>query len=106
MRTFALKTLTAGILAMAAIPATAAQIVETFTIPVSGEPDQHFLSTPFDLFDRSLGTLLGVSESVSGSLTWDPGDGGEQLFLRWRKRARASFSLVRTRAVLKSLTSA
>jgi hypothetical protein len=91
MRTFALKTLTAGILAMAAIPATAAQIVETFTIPVSGEPDQHFLSTPFDLFDPSLGTLLGVSESVSGSLTWDPGDGGEQLLLALAKTGASQF---------------
>jgi hypothetical protein len=65
-----------------------------------GEADQHFLSTPVDLFDPSMGTLLGVSESVSGSLTWDPSEPGEQLFLVLAKRARAGLSLVRTVAVL------
>jgi hypothetical protein len=90
MRTFAL-TLAAGILATAAVPASAAQIVETFTISVSGDADQHFLSTPFDLFDASMGTLTSVSESVSGSLTWDPGDPGEQLLLALAKTGASQF---------------
>jgi hypothetical protein len=79
MRAFAFMTLTAGILATA--PASAAQIVENFTISVSGDADQHFFSTPFDLFDPSLGTLLSVAESVTGSPTWNPADSGDQLLL-------------------------
>ena len=55
MRTFAFISLTAGILPIAPIPASAAQIVESFTISASGDADQHFLSTPFDLFDPSTG---------------------------------------------------
>ena len=107
MRTLAFIALTAGVLATASAPASAAQIVKTFTISVSGDADQHFLSSPFDLFDPSLGTLTGVSESVSGSLTWDFGDTGQtHLALCWRRRARASFSSAQAREVLKALTSA
>ena len=96
MRAFAFITLTAGLLATASAPASAAQIVENFTISVSGDADQLFLSTPFDLFDPSLGTLTGVSESVSGSLTWSPGDSDQELLLALAKQARASFSSVRS----------
>jgi hypothetical protein len=49
-RTLAFIALTAGVLATVSAPASAAQFVENFTISVSGDADQHFLSTPFDLF--------------------------------------------------------
>jgi hypothetical protein len=48
MRAFALITLTAVILATAPVAASAAQIVEIFTISVLGDADQHFLTTPLD----------------------------------------------------------
>ena len=91
MRTLAFATLTAGILATVSAPASAAQLVENFTISVSGDADQHFLSSPFDLFDPSLGTLTGVSESVSGSLTWDFGDTGQTLLLVLAKTGASQF---------------
>jgi hypothetical protein len=81
MRTLAFITLTAGLLATVSAPASAAQIVENFNISVSGDADQLFLSTPFDLFHPSLGTLASVNESVSGSLTWSPGASGQELLL-------------------------
>ena len=81
MRAFAFISLTAGILATTPLPASAAKIVENFTIGVSGEADQHFFSTAFNLFDPSLGTLLSVAESVTGSPTWTPADSGDQLLL-------------------------
>jgi hypothetical protein len=90
MRAFAFIA-TAGLLATASAPASAAQIVENFTISVSGDADQHFLSSPFDLFDPSLGTLTGVSESVSGSLTWDFGDTGQTLLLVLAKTGASQF---------------
>jgi hypothetical protein len=44
------------------------------------------MNSPFDLFDPSLGTLTGVAESVTGSLTWDFGeDAGETLLLALAK---------------------
>lgn len=93
MRTFAM-TLTAAILATAAAPASAATIVENFTISVSGEADQNFLSSPFALFDPKLGTLLSVNESVSGSLTWDFGnDIGDTLLLASGKTGASQFFL-------------
>ena len=64
---------------------------KTFTISVPGALDQYFLSTPFDLFDPSLGTLTGVSESVSGSLTWDFGDTGQTLLLVLAKTGASQF---------------
>ena len=68
MRTFAYNTLTAGIPPIAPISASAAQIVESFAISVRGNADQHFLSTPFDVCDPLMGTLLGVKDVVSRSL--------------------------------------
>jgi hypothetical protein len=91
MRALAFMTLTAGILATAPVSAFAAQIVENFTIDVTGDVDQNFLSTPFDLFDPSLGTLLGVAENVTGSPTWDPGDSSEQLLLVLAKTGVSQF---------------
>jgi PEP-CTERM motif len=86
MRAFSLIMLTAALLATASVPVSAAQIAEDFTISVSGDSDQHFLSTPFDLFDPSLGTLLSAGEFVTGPLTWDFGDAnGTPLFLSLRK---------------------
>ena len=91
MRTLAFIALTAGVLGTASAPTSAAQLVENFTIGVSGDADQHFLSSPFDLFDPSLGTLMGVSESVSGSLTWDFGDTGQTLLLVLAKTGASQF---------------
>ena len=91
MRTLAFMPLTAGVLATASLPASAAQIVETFTISVSGAPDQNFLSTPFDLFHPSLGTLTSVGESVSGSLTWTPGASDQELLLVLGKTGTSQF---------------
>jgi hypothetical protein len=86
MRAFAFFMLTTGLLATASAPIFAARIVETFTISVSGDADQHFMNSPFDLFDPSLGTLTGVAESATGSLTWDFGeDAGETLLLALAK---------------------
>ena len=53
MRALAFAILTAGILATVSAPAWAAQLVENFTIGVSGDADQHFLSSPFDSILRS-----------------------------------------------------
>src|ERR1700722_19345053 len=69
------------ILAIAPGPASAAQIVADFTISVSGSGDENYLSTPFDLFDPSLGTLTLVTETITGPLTWLPTDPGEGLRL-------------------------
>jgi hypothetical protein len=91
MRAFALMTLTAGLLGTMSAPASAAQIVETFTISASGAPDQNFLSTPFDLFHPSLGTLTSVGESVSGSLTWTPGASDQELLLVLGKTGTSQF---------------
>jgi hypothetical protein len=94
MHTLAFIALTAGVLATASAPASAAQIVEDFTIGVSGDADQNVLSTPFDLFDPSLGTLTGVAESVTGSLTWDFGeDIGQTLLLALQKTGASQFFL-------------
>jgi hypothetical protein len=96
MRAFAFFMLTGGLLATAPAPVLAAQIVETFTISVSGDADQHFMNSPFDLFDPSLGTLTGVAESVTGWLTWDFGeDTRDTLLLAPAKMARARFHLRR-----------
>jgi hypothetical protein len=91
MRALAFIALTAGILATASVPASAAQIVEDFTISVSGALDTHFLSTPFVLFDPKLGTLLSVSESVTGPLTWSPGASGQELLLVLGKTGTSQF---------------
>jgi hypothetical protein len=96
MRAFAFFMLTGGLLATAAAPVFAAQIVETFTISVSGDADQHFMNSPFDLFDPSLGTLTGVAESVTGSLTWDFGDDpGKRSCLRGGNGREPDFHLRR-----------
>jgi hypothetical protein len=79
MRMFAIVAFAGAVLTTAAVPASGAQIVENFTISVSGSADQEFLGTPFMSFDPSLGTLQGVAESITGSLTWFPSDPGEQL---------------------------
>jgi hypothetical protein len=93
MRSFSCLTLAAGLLAIAA-PVSAATIVENFTISVSGDADTNYLSTPFDLFDPSFGTLTGVAESVTGSLTWNFGDDtGETLLLALAKTGASQFSL-------------
>jgi hypothetical protein len=82
MRVLAFVTLAASILTAAPIAASAARIAEDFTISVSGDADTHYPSTPFDLFDPSLGTLLSASEFVTGQLTWDTADAnGTRLFL-------------------------
>jgi PEP-CTERM motif len=70
-----------ALLSTMAVPASAAQIVANFTVNVSGSADADYLSTPFDLFDPSLGTLTSVTETVTGPLTWLPGDPGEELRL-------------------------
>ena len=84
-------------------PASAASFVEDFTISVSGEADQNFLSSPFALFDPKLGTLLSVNESVSGSLTWEFGnDTGDTLLLASGKTGASQFFLSSGPAVLKT----
>ena len=66
--------LAAGSLAAASGPASAAtrEINQNFTIPLSGSATQSFQIPSFDQFDPSLGTLLSVNESVTGSVTWSP----------------------------------
>ena len=58
---------------------------------MSGAPDQNFLSTPFDLFHPSLGTLTSVGKSVSGSLTWTPGASDQELLLVLGKTGTSQF---------------
>jgi hypothetical protein len=70
-----------ALLSTAAVPASAAQIFTDFTVNVSGSADADYLSAPFELFDPSLGTLTGVTETVTGPLTWLPSDPGEDLRL-------------------------
>jgi hypothetical protein len=62
-RTLAFITLTARVLATAPLRASATQIVEDFAISVSGDADQHFLSTPFDLFRPLDGDRCSASAS-------------------------------------------
>jgi hypothetical protein len=66
--------LAAGSLAAASGPASAAtrEINQNFTIPLAGSATQSFQIPLFDQFDPSLGTLLSVNESVTGSVTWSP----------------------------------
>jgi hypothetical protein len=91
MRALAFATLSAAIVTTASSPASAASFVEDFTISVSGEADQNFLSSPFALFDPKLGTLLQVAEAVTGPLTWSPGDSNEQLLLVLGKTGTSQF---------------
>jgi hypothetical protein len=70
-----------ALLATTAVPASAAQIVADFTINVSGTGDDDYVSTPFDLFNPSLGQLTLVTESITGPLTWSTNNPGEQLQL-------------------------
>ena len=74
MRASVLATLAAA-LATTPLSASAAQLVEGFNVTISAGPlERTFNSTPFDLFDPSMGTLQSVTASVSGSLVWDTGD--------------------------------
>jgi hypothetical protein len=73
MRAFAFFMLTGGLLATAAAPVFAAQIVETFTISVSVDADQHFMNSPFDLFDpfaRDLNGRRRVGDRVAHLGFW------------------------------------
>ena len=74
MRASVLATLAAA-LATTPLSASAAQLVQGFNVTISAGPlERTFNSTPFDLFDPSMGTLQSVTASVSGSLVWDTGD--------------------------------
>jgi hypothetical protein len=73
MRRFACAALAAAILAGMSFHASAATIVEDFTIAIGGDADQNFLSSVFAGFDPSLGALTGAAISLSGSPTWTPG---------------------------------
>ena len=74
MRASVLAALAAA-LATTPLSASAAQLVRGFNITISAGPlERTFNSTPFDLFDPSMGTLQSVAASVSGSLVWDTGD--------------------------------
>jgi hypothetical protein len=81
MRAFAFLTLAGGILATAPVPASAAQIVEDFTISISGSTDQDFDSTQFAQFNPLLGVLTSIQESVTGSATWLTSFPGDTLIL-------------------------
>jgi PEP-CTERM motif len=89
MRAFAFLTLAGGILATAPVPASAAQIVEDFTISISGSTDQDFEGTSFMEFDPSFGTLMSIQESVTGSATWLTSFPGETLILTMQLTARS-----------------
>jgi hypothetical protein len=75
MRKLALMALAAGVLATAAIPASAATLVEDFDFLISPDSSTNadYDSTTFAGFDPSLGTLNTVTISITGSLTWVPG---------------------------------
>ena len=75
MRKFALMTLTAGVLATASIPASAATIVEDFDFLIGPDAStsHDYLSSTFAGFDPALGTLTSVTLSVTGTLTWSVG---------------------------------
>jgi PEP-CTERM motif len=79
MRTYAF--LAAATAILLAAPASAAVIVENFTIDISGDTNRDILSSPFPGFDPSLGTLLSVAESASGSTTWTPGGRSADLLM-------------------------
>jgi hypothetical protein len=73
-RAFAFLTFAVGILAVAPVSASAAELVQGINITITkGGVNRSFNSTPVDLFDGSLGTLQNVTESVTGSIVWDPG---------------------------------
>jgi hypothetical protein len=76
MRAFACLALAAGVLAVAPISASAATIMESFTIDISGDSNQSVLSSMFAGFDPSLGTLTGATVSLTGSTLWTPGPPG------------------------------
>ncbi len=76
MRAAVLATLAAA-LATTPLSASAAQLVQGFNVTITAGPlERTFNSTPFDLFDPSMGTLQSVAAFVSGSLLWDTGDAG------------------------------
>ena len=76
MRAAVLATL-ATALATTPFSASAAQLVQGFNVTITAGPlERTFNSTPFDLFDPSMGTLQSVAAFVSGSLLWDTGDAG------------------------------
>jgi hypothetical protein len=57
-----------------------------------GRSGSDFSQLPLAFFDLKLGTLLSVSESVSGSLTWDFGaDTGDTLLLALGKAGASQF---------------
>jgi hypothetical protein len=71
MRAFTLAVLAAMGLAVAPVTASAATIVEGFAVDIVGPTSfEIFASLPG--FDPTLGTLLGVSVSLSGLVTWTP----------------------------------
>ncbi len=49
-----------------AVTASGAQIVESFTISVSGEADQNFLRTPFDCASERLPSWPGLVQDKPG----------------------------------------
>ena len=81
MRAFALAILSAGMLAAAPVPASAATEDFVFNFTLSGGTLENFLSTPFPAFDATLGQLIGVSEFVFGSVFWTPGGSDASLTL-------------------------
>ena len=77
-RTLAFITFTAAILATAPLPASAAQIVAQLHDPRRRiAVHRLFLSSPVDLFQPSDETILAVSVSASGALTFQGDQNGE-----------------------------
>jgi PEP-CTERM motif len=82
LRAAAFFTLAAGMLIAAPVSAAANTVAFDFTIGLTGSGGVISLLSPsaltfhssaFSLFDPALGTLNGVSETISGSLTWTTG---------------------------------
>jgi hypothetical protein len=81
MRGFAFAALTAGVLAVAPLAASADTIMETFTIDISGDANQTFISSMFAGFDPSLGALMSATVSLTGSTTWTASSTPATLFM-------------------------
>lgn len=82
--------LTAGILATASVPASAATEKLDFVMYVSGGANRVYFSSSYVLFDPRLGTLTEVSQTISGSLTWTPGADPADLTLFSRRLGETS----------------
>ena len=59
-----------GLIALVPIAARANTITQDFIVAISGRDSRDFLTSSFDKFNPSLGTLTSISQTLTGSTIW------------------------------------